>query len=264
MNFLQIVAMALRLWRQHLTLYTLAALMLFLCAFISAGLFSGALLTDALLALAFGPSGAWAQNPLVVLGMLASTVIGFLASTVLLCAGTGAYLRSCAQIAAGSREVNLMGFVEYASAQGLSFWFITMCMLILCAVFSVPVAAAGILFSSYGAWVLPLSLVIALSIALLVALPFWLSYSAQVVHRKGALPSLLSSVKASAHSPVASLVLLVILLALFFAPMVSLVFYPIYFFLIFMPVAGNLMLVYYEAAQGLLHEPKPAPAMQRR
>ncbi len=258
MNFLQIISMSLRLWQQHLALYALAGLTLFISTFIAAGVFSGALIADGILALSFGPAGTWIQNPLLALVMLASTLLGFLASTVLLCSGTGAFLRSCAQIAAGSREVNLLGFIDYASSQGISFWLITMVMLGIGAVLAVPVLVVGVLLSSSAAWILPAALVVALSLALLVGLPFWLAYAAQVVHRKGALPSLTASVKASAHSPVASLVLLVLLLALFFTPMVFLIFYPIYFFFIFMPIAGNLMLVYYEAAQGLLRGEKAA------
>ena len=264
MNFLQIIAMALRLWQQHLALYALAGLTLFLAVFTAAGLFSAALIADGALALAFGPHGTWIANPLLALAVLACTAIGFLASTILLCAGTGAFLRSCAQIAAGHREVNLLGFVDYASAQGLSFWFITLLMLALCAILSLPLAAAGLLLSSYSGWILPLCLAASFSVALLAALPFWLAYAAQVVHRKGALPSLLASVRASAHFPVASLVLLLLLLALFFAPMVSLILYPVYFFFIFAPLAGNLMLVYYEAAQGLLHNPSATMAEQKR
>ncbi len=254
MNLLQIILLTVRLWRSQLPWYALAGLTLFFSMLIGSGIFSGTLIADGALALSFGPAGTWINQPLVLLAILLTTAVGFLAASYLLSAGIGAFLHSCAQIGAGHREINLVGYVEYAVGQGPRFWLIALLVASLMALLSVPVALLGLLLSAYWAPAFPIALALAIAIALLVALPFWLSFPAQVVRHAGVMPSLLGSLKASIRSPIASLLLLLLLLFFFFAPMVFLVFYPVYFFFFFAPLAGTLMLVYYEAVLGLIKE----------
>lgn len=252
MNLLQIFSMALRLWRNNAAWYALAGLALFLTAFISAGLLGGLLIFDALVALLFGPAGAWIARPPVALTMAGITGLGLLLVLFFFFSGLGAFMHFCAQIGAGKKEINLLAFLEYGRLHGPSFWVVGLLEQAVAMLFALPVLLLGWALSSVYPTLLPVALLLALMVYFVAQLPFWLAFPAQIVARKGALASLSASVKASVSSPIGSLCVLLLISLMMALPAPLFIFYPIYFFLIFMPMATVLELVYFEATQGLI------------
>lgn len=252
MNLLEILSMTLRIYRANGAWFSLAGFTLLLASLISSGVLVGAFLLDALIALFFGPAGSWISKPPVAAAILGVTLAGLMLSTFLLFSSIGAFMHFCAQIGAGRREINMLAFLEYAKMHGPAFWLIGMVHQMVGLLISTPfVVAAFLSLSSMPilAWVL-----LALGVAgyTFGQLPFWLAYPAQIINRKGAFRSLGVSLKASLSAPFTSLTVLFLLFLLGALPAVTLVLYPIYFFFIFAPLASTLMLVYFEAVQGLI------------
>lgn len=252
MNVLQILAMTGRLYRDNIAWYTLAGVALFISTLVASGFFVAVILVDILLALRFGMGGTWIGKPVVVAAMLAVTGVGWLAATLIWFASLGAFMHTCAQIGAGRREISLLSFVDYARMLGLTFWFIGMIEQLAGTILAAPFIVVGVLLgpSLRGAeWA---GLAAGGLVFTLAQLPFWLAYPSEIITRRGAIPALINSIKASRSSPVASLVMLLVIFVLAAVPTVVLVFYPIYFFFILAPLVATLVLVHYEAVQGMI------------
>lgn len=252
MNLLQVLSTTFRLYSSHIGWYLFAALLLFLAALVGLGLFSSSLLAGMVLATPYGPDGEWIQNPTAALLIFGCLGAGLLFASVVLAAAAGAFAHLCAQIGAGTREITVLSFLEYAKKSGLTFWSIGMIQMAVGLAAMSPFLLLAILLGR--AW-MPLILVAALASAaafFAAQWPVWLAFSAQVVERRGMMASLKSSWLCARRAPMPGLAAVAIWGIAFLVPTPMFIFYPIYFFFIFMPVSTVMGLVYYESSKGML------------
>ena len=252
MNLLQVLSTTFRLYSSHIGWYLFAALLLFLAALVGLGLFSSSLLASMVLATPYGPDGEWIQNPMAALLIFSCLGAGVLFASVVLAAAAGAFAHLCAQIGAGTREITVLSFLEYAKKNGLTFWSISMIQMVMGGVATIPFILLAVLLGRVWAPLIILTALAAVAAFFAVQWPVWLAFSAQVVERRGLMASLKSSWLCARRAPMSGLAAVAIWGIAFLFPTPMLIFYPIYFFFIFMPLTTVMGLVYYESSRGML------------
>ncbi|MFH1095835.1 MAG: hypothetical protein V1728_06470 [Candidatus Micrarchaeota archaeon] len=252
MNILQIIAMGWGIYRRNAAWYALAGLMLFTTALISAGLVSAGFLIDCGIALVLGRHAVWTAVPAAVITIALVTLVELAAGAFIAFSAWGAFTHLCARIGAGGRQISLLGFFEEMSAMALTYFLIGSIQQAAGLAVALPVFVVGVAIGTVYAPVAAVAALLAGGVWLLMQLPFWLAFPAQVVQRRGAVASVAASIRASIASPLASLVMLLTLALLALVPLVLNVFYPLYLFFVFAPLYTTMKLVYFEAISGML------------
>lgn len=263
MNLLYLLTWSVRLYTRQAVWYLLAGLMLFLTTLMALGLPTAALLLDAALALYFGPGGSWISKPPAAGLIFIVFLAGLAGGSFMLFAGTGAFLRACAQIAAGRREINLLGHADYMREEGMEFWKIGMAHLAAGVVGLTPGVGLALNPALAAAGLSGPMLALGAALGVLMQGPLWMAMPAQALWHKGSGRSLGMAWRAAMAQPLAAAVAYAALLVALLLPTSVLMFYPIYIFFIFMPWAALVALLYLEALKDQLQPQAPAAPARR-
>ncbi|PIT84010.1 hypothetical protein COU37_06040 [Candidatus Micrarchaeota archaeon CG10_big_fil_rev_8_21_14_0_10_45_29] len=248
MNLLEILILGMRAYTSRLGAYVALSLLLSIAVIAGFGISLISLIADGLIALYAGEGGAWIQNPYAIGAIALSTLVGVLVFFVFLFAAAGAYVHSCARVAANEKFSALAYFDEMANG-ALKYFALFLIYTLVWAVPALLVLGAGVYLLQVNSLLAGAGAIAALIVAVVLQYPLWLVFAASAAGN-GVISSIKNALKANFASPLASFVLFCILAAMLLAPAISAVLYPLYFLFVFAPFASVISAIYFEAAGG--------------
>jgi len=248
MNLLQMLMLGVQAYTSRLGAYFALSFLLSGAVIAGFGVSLVFLIANGLIALNSGERGEWIYNPYAAGAIALSSAAGAVVFFVFLFAGTGAYVHSCARVAANERFSILVYFEEMANGAPKYF---ALCLLytLVWAVPALLVLGAGIYLLQVNSLLTGAGAAGAVVVAIILQYPLWLLF-ASAAAGNGIISSIKNALKANFSAPLASFVLFCILAAMLLLPAVAAVFYPAYVLFVFAPFASVMSAIYFEAARG--------------